>query len=79
MNQADVYFKHWKILWSIYQDSELAINAPVVESSAKVSIEYAISVLEDIKEGYQFMSEDGVTGIPIGSITDRIKELKSIL
>jgi hypothetical protein len=45
----------------------------------KYAIQYAISVLKEVLDGYQFMSEDGITGIPMGSITDKIKELKSIL
>ena len=49
------------------------------ELSVKASIEYAIGVLEELKEGYQIMTEDGVNGIPTGSIYDKIKELKSIL
>ena len=44
-----------------------------------ISIEYAISVLSELADGYQFMSEDGVAGIPMGSIYDKLKELKSLI
>ena len=44
----------------------------------KVSIEYAISMLEELKDGYQFMSADGVSGIPRKSIISKITELKSL-
>jgi len=54
-------------------------TSAATQEHTQVSIEYAISVLEELKEGYQIMTEDGVNGIPTGSIYDKIKELKSIL
>jgi hypothetical protein len=51
----------------------------VFPAMEKYAIQHTISILEELKEGYQFISEDGVIGIPRGIITDNIKELKSIL
>lgn len=49
--------------------------------AAKISIEYAISVLEDVANpDYQIISDGqcGIISIPQSSIYDKIKELKSL-
>jgi len=46
---------------------------------AELGVQYAISVLEELADGYQIMTEDGVNGIPTGSVTGKIKELKALL
>lgn len=50
------------------------------DDATKLSVEYAISVLEKLENAdYQIITDDGVTCIPQDSISDEIKKLKALI